>query len=133
MTTARSAASETIPAGSVGETQAAAASTTKPLPRFSPGELAHPTAVSAPAGKSAVTGTAPASRPVIGTTGLRHVRRGRRLSRRRRITEQVVIVLIFLVALGVTVLLLASQWLLNASVTGAIRVPLSTLQTSSAT
>lgn len=131
MTTARSAASESIPAGTVGESRVAAASE-RPLPRFSPA-LSHPITVSAHVGELAGTESerpSPAPRPFATATRLRH---GRRLSRRRRITEQVVIVLIFLVALGVTVLLLASQWLLNASVTGAIRVPLSTLQTSSAT
>ena len=133
MTTARSAASEAIPAGSAGESQVAAA-TEKPLPSFSPEALSHPASgLDASVGELAGTETtrpSPAPPPFATSTRLRH---GRRLSRRRRITEQVVIVLIFLVALGVTVLLLASQWLLNASVTGAIRDPLPTLQASSAT
>lgn len=84
--------------------------------------LVSPAAAEAqpPTAAPALTGAAVADRapPVKPTTGPRH---RRRLSRRRRIVEQLVIVLIFAVALGVTVLFLASQWLLNASVTGTIR------------
>jgi hypothetical protein len=49
--------------------------------------------------------------------GARH---RRRLEHRRRVREQLLILLVFLIALAVTVILLASQWLLNASVTATI-------------
>lgn len=47
----------------------------------------------------------------------------RPLDRRRRVREQVLLLLVFLIALGVTVFLLANQWLLSAPTTGAIATP----------
>ncbi|MBO0748785.1 MAG: hypothetical protein J2O47_10555, partial [Acidimicrobiaceae bacterium] len=76
--------------------------------------VAPPSTGDAPAPTEAVGSTPAPARPSVGP------RHRRRLSRRRRRVEQWVIALIFVAALGVTVLLLASQWLLNSSVTGAI-------------
>jgi hypothetical protein len=47
-------------------------------------------------------------------------RHERRLRRRRLVREQVAILIVLMVALAVTVALLARQWLLNPSVTGTV-------------
>jgi hypothetical protein len=47
-------------------------------------------------------------------------RHERRLRRRRLVREQVAILIVLMVALAVTVALLAGQWLLNPSVTGTV-------------
>jgi len=124
MTTART------PGASAGDPALATAPRSTPLalsPRPAPevhvtaAQVDAPPATATPAPPEAagqeasVAGTTPAVRTF---TGPLH---RRRLSRRRRIIEETVVVLIFLVALGVTVLLLAGQWLLNASVTGTLQ------------
>lgn len=103
MTTARSAASE----------DTATPEESEAVHRRRPPSAGTVTPEQGAPGEVAVA--APALKPI---TGPRH---RRRLSRRRRIIEEVAAVLIFLVALGVTVLLLAGQWLLNASVTGTLQ------------
>lgn len=58
-----------------------------------------------------------------GPPGGRHQRR---LERRRLIREQILVLVVLVGALAVTVALLTSQWLLNASVTGTfVQTPFS--------
>jgi hypothetical protein len=81
----------------------------------------------------ATEGTGAAARPA---TGPRH---RRPLDQRQRVREELIVLLVFVIALGVTVFLLASQWLQNSTVTGtagasvpAIEVPLPTASTNHA-
>jgi type VI protein secretion system component VasF len=62
------------------------------------------------------------ARPALGP------RHRRRLDRSRRIREELLVLVVFLVALGVTVFLLASQWLQNSTVTGTVGAPVPAIQ-----
>ncbi len=64
--------------------------------------------------------TAVPPRPDVPDRPLAGPRHRRPLARRRRVVEELAVLLVVLVALGATVFLLASQWLQNSTMAGAI-------------
>jgi hypothetical protein len=107
-------------------------------PAAPPGPAAPPSVAKPEAATS--EGVEPARRVAPPTprpaTGPRH---RRALDRRRRLREELIVLLVFVIALAVTIFLLASQWLQNSAVTGtvgaslpAIQVPLPTASSNHA-